>query len=239
MTESASTPRLRATFAIYLGLVVATAVWGPRQIGATAWYATGITGFLCVALACLGRLWSSVFIAGHKDESLVTTGPYARLRHPLYACSVLGALGLGLTSRSILLCAAAVVLIAGLVVYAAACEEQFLAEQFPDEFQRYCAAVPRKWWPGSRAAPLPERVEVRPAVYRKAFLDAASFFVLWLLVALAAHLRVSARHDAGEAETRGARSGRAADQRTADTGGYETGIARVCRAPLLSISRPS
>lgn len=190
MTESASTPRLRATFAIYIGLVAATAVWGPSQLGAGAYYSTGIAGFLCVALACLGRLWSSVFIAGHKDVSLVTTGPYARLRHPLYACSILGALGLGLTSRSVLLCAIVVVLIAALVVYAAACEEQFLAEQFPDEFQAYAAAVPHKWWPSARPAVLPERIDVRPVVFWKAFLDAGSFFVLWLMVAMAAEFRM-------------------------------------------------
>src|SRR3954469_23981622 len=134
MTDSASTPRLRATFAIYLGLVAATAVLGPKQVGALPYYATGIAGFLLVALACLGRLWCSVFIAGHKDESLVTTGPYGRLRHPLYACSMLGALGLGLTSRSWMLCVIVVVLIAALAIYAASCEEQFLAEQFPEEF---------------------------------------------------------------------------------------------------------
>ena len=55
MTESASTPRLRATFAIYVALVAATAVVGPREVGAGAWYyLSGIAGFLCVALACLG-----------------------------------------------------------------------------------------------------------------------------------------------------------------------------------------
>lgn len=190
MTESASTPRLRATFAIYIGLVAATAVWGPAHVGPLAYYASGIAGFLCITLACLGRIWSSVFIAGHKDVSLVTAGPYARLRHPLYACSMLGALGLGFTSRSVLLCAIVVILIAALVVYAAACEEQFLAEQFPREFQAYAAAVPHKWWPGARAAPPPERIDVRPGVFWKAFLDAASFFVLWLLVAMAAEFRM-------------------------------------------------
>jgi protein-S-isoprenylcysteine O-methyltransferase Ste14 len=163
MTESASTPRLQATFAIYLALVAATAVWGPREVGASAYYATGIAGFLCVALACLGRIWSSVFIAGHKDESLVTTGPYGRLRHPLYACSMLGALGLGLTSRSVLLCA----------VVAA-----------------YAAAVPHKWWPSARRTTLPDHLDVRPAVFWKAFLDAGSFFMLWGLVAMAAEFRM-------------------------------------------------
>ncbi len=45
MTESASTPRLRATFAIYLGLVVATAALGPREVGAGVYYVSGIAGF--------------------------------------------------------------------------------------------------------------------------------------------------------------------------------------------------
>lgn len=190
MTESASTPRLRATFAIYLGLVAATTVLGPRDLGAVAYYATGVAGFLLVALACLGRLWCSVFIAGHKDESLVTSGPYGRVRHPLYACSMLGAFGLGLTSRSWMLCAVVVVLIAALVIYAASCEEQFLAEQFPDAWAAYVAAVPHKWWPGGPSAPMPDHLDVRPALYWKAFPDAGAFFALWILVAMAAEFRL-------------------------------------------------
>jgi len=190
MTESASTPRLRATFAIYLALIAATAVVGPREIPLSWHYATGALGFLCVALACLGRIWCSLFIAGHKDEVLVTSGPYARCRHPLYSLSILGALGLGLTSRSVLLCVAVVVLITALVVYAASCEEQFLADSFPDEFKAYLAATPNKWIPKSTVSDVPGTLDVRPVVFWKAFLDAGSFFVLWVLVALAAEFRI-------------------------------------------------
>jgi protein-S-isoprenylcysteine O-methyltransferase Ste14 len=189
MTESASTPRLRATFAIYLALIAATAVIGPREIPLAWHYLTGAVGFLCVALACLGRIWCSLFIAGHKDEVLVTTGPYALCRHPLYSLSILGALGLGLTSRSALLCVLVVTLITALVVYAASCEEQFLADAFPDEFKAYVAATPNKWIPKSTRDSVPTTLDVRPAVFWKAFLDAGSFFVLWALVALAAEFR--------------------------------------------------
>ena len=42
MTESASTPRLQATFAIYVALVAATAVWGPREVGPAVYYGTAI-----------------------------------------------------------------------------------------------------------------------------------------------------------------------------------------------------
>jgi len=190
VTESASTPRLRATFAIYLALVAASTVIGPRGIDPTGYYVSGVLGFICVTLACLGRLWTSVFIAGHKDVELVTTGPYALCRHPLYACSMLGALGLGLTSRSVLLCAGVVVLIAALVIYAAACEEQFLADAFPEQFQAYLAATPNKWWPRRRRSALPEHLDVHPLVYWKAFVDAGSFFLLYLLVAMAAEYRL-------------------------------------------------
>ncbi len=190
MTDSASTPRLRATFAIYIGLVAASAFVGPRAMMTAWYYVSGALGFVCVTLACLGRIWTSAFIAGHKDAELVTVGPYALCRHPLYACSILGALGLGLTSRSPLLCAIVVVLIASLVVYAAAGEEQFLADEFPEEFKAYVNATPNKWWPRRHSGALPGHIDVRLAVYWKAFLDAGSFFLLYLLVAFATEYRL-------------------------------------------------
>lgn len=191
LTESASTPRLRVTFAIYIALVAVTAVVGPSAVPAAWYYLSGVLGFVFVTFACLGRIWTSMFIAGHKDVELVTTGPYALCRHPLYACSILGALGLGLTTRSLLLTGIVVVLIAALVIYAASCEEQFLADAFPGQFGAYVLATPNMWWPSARATGLPEQLAVQPAVFRKAFLDAGSFFLLYLLVALAAEYRLS------------------------------------------------
>jgi protein-S-isoprenylcysteine O-methyltransferase Ste14 len=190
MTDSASTPRLRITFAIYLALIATSAVLGPDEVASWRYYAMSIVGFVCVCLACLGRIWCSVFIAGHKDAELVTTGPYARCRHPLYSFSILGSVGLGLATKSWLLCAVTVLLIMALVVYAASCEEQFLADSFPDQFATYVATTPNMWWPG-RAAPLPENLDVRPLVFWKAFMDAGSFFLLWLLVAVAAEFRLA------------------------------------------------
>jgi protein-S-isoprenylcysteine O-methyltransferase Ste14 len=189
MTESASTPRLRATFAIYLCLVAATPLVGPREMAPGLGYLLGIAGFACVTLACLGRIWCSLFIAGHKDETLVTSGPFAYCRHPLYSFSILGALGMGFASKSLLLGAAVVLLVAGLVTYAASCEEQFLEDAFPEEFKAYVAATPNMWWPALRKKPLPVQLDVRPTVFWKSFLDAGSFFLLWLLVALAAAYR--------------------------------------------------
>jgi protein-S-isoprenylcysteine O-methyltransferase Ste14 len=190
MTESASTPRLRATFAIYLALIASSAVVGPAELPRGLYYAANVVGFILVAIACLGRIWCSVFIAGHKDETLVTTGPYAACRHPLYGLSILGALGLGLTSKSVLLTVLVVALITALVVYAASCEEQFLADAFPEDFKTYLVSTPNMWWPGRRLATTPKHLDVIPEVYWKAFLDAGSFFVLYLMVALASEYRL-------------------------------------------------
>jgi protein-S-isoprenylcysteine O-methyltransferase Ste14 len=190
MTESASTPRLRATFAIYVALIAATTLVGPTSIPRSVHYLADVLGFMFVTLACLGRIWCSVFIAGHKDEILVTSGPYAACRHPLYGLSILGALGLGITSKSVLLCLLVVALITALAVYAASCEEQFLADSFPEDFKSYVAATPNMWWPRLRAATTPKHLDVIPEVYWKAFLDAGSFFMLYLMVALAAEYRL-------------------------------------------------
>ena len=190
MTDSASTPRLRITFAIFLALIGASAFVGPRELPGWHYYGMSAAGFVLVTLACLGRIWCSVFIAGHKDAELVTTGPYARCRHPLYACSMLGALGLGLSSKSWLLCLITVLMITALLMYAASCEEQFLADAFPEQFRSYVEATPNMWWPAATQL-LPASLDVRPEVFRKAFLDAGAFFLLWLLVSCAAEFRLS------------------------------------------------
>jgi protein-S-isoprenylcysteine O-methyltransferase Ste14 len=190
MTKSTSTPRLRVTYTLYALLVPAAACIGPAPLPRLLDFALGVAAFLCVALACLGRIWCSTFIAGHKDTRLVTAGPYSRARHPLYSFSMLGALGLALASRSLTLGAIVILIVVVLVVRAAAEEEKFLAAAHPVEFAEYRAITPRKFWPGVGRA-LPQMHTLAPDVFRKAFLDAGAFLLLFLLVESAARLRLS------------------------------------------------
>jgi protein-S-isoprenylcysteine O-methyltransferase Ste14 len=88
MTTSRSTPRLRLTTLLLAGLLLLVATTERTA-------ATGLAGLLlqpggraCMAAAALGRIWSSVFIAG-CDTQVVRGGPYAVVCHPLYA-SLLG-----------------------------------------------------------------------------------------------------------------------------------------------------
>ncbi|NJO12725.1 MAG: hypothetical protein HC872_03805, partial [Gammaproteobacteria bacterium] len=64
-----------------------------------------------------------------------------------------------------------------------------------DAFARYCAAVPRLL-PTWRKAATPPSVEVNVAVYRKAFIDAASFMLIFVLLKL-----LDALHAAGRLPT--------------------------------------
>ena len=192
MTESASTPRLRTTFAIYVALVAATAIVGPREIPAGWHYLAGAAGFVCVALACLGRIWCSVFIAGHKDEKLIAVRA---------VCTVPPSALLVIDSRRVrprpdeplrvaVHCRRGVDRGAG-GVRGCRAKNNSSRIRFPEEFKAYVAATPNKWWPRFAARAIPEHLDVKPAIFWKALVDAGSFFLLYLLVALAAEYRIS------------------------------------------------
>lgn len=194
MATSASTPRLRLTALYYLLLVLATAVIGPaagsRGI-AQPWQPALALSLLVVAFACLGRIWCSLYIAGRKDAQLVTQGPYAMLRHPLYWLSFVGGLGLSFASGSLTLVAVTAIVLGVLLVLAGRAEERFLATAHPGVWPAYRASTPALW-PRLSAWALPERLEVHARLLWKAFVDAGSFFLLLALVLLARGLRESA-----------------------------------------------
>ena len=57
-------------------------------------------GMFLVAIGSLGRMWCSLYIAGYKDQVLITQGPYSLTRNPLYFFSVFGALGVGFCTET-------------------------------------------------------------------------------------------------------------------------------------------
>ena len=190
MTVSASTPRLRLTLAWYVALIVLVAF--SERPCAAGWPGglADVAGFVLIAVAALGRVWTSLFIAGLKDAQLVTSGPYAACRNPLYFFSLVGGIGIGLVTGSLVLTIATLIVLLVLYLQAIRAEERFLADRHGEEFRRYCASVPRLVPSWQRAVP-PEKVEVNARVFAKAFIDAASFFLLFALLELADVLRAA------------------------------------------------
>jgi protein-S-isoprenylcysteine O-methyltransferase Ste14 len=90
---------------------------------------------------------------------LVDTGPFARVRNPLYIGNVLLWVGLALTARLVWLAPAIVVLL-GLEYHAIVrWEEQLLEGRRGDEYRDYCARVPR-WMPSSIRSERRKRTEI-------------------------------------------------------------------------------
>ena len=136
---------------------------------------------LPIALCGLGlRAWAAGHLA--KDRELATTGSYAYIRNPLYAGTLLTALGLVIAAASVAL--ALLFVAAFLLIYlpAVELEEQHLAEMFPS-YSTYSARIyrflPIRKWRGREAA-FSRALYIRNEEY-KALLGFA-LAVGWLLV---------------------------------------------------------
>lgn len=98
---------------------------------------------LLLVTGVLGRLWCTLYIAGRKSRVVVTTGPYALCRHPLYLFSLLLATGtLLILQHSV----AAVLFGPPFLVFhvlAMRVEEANLTQKFGAEYTNYCRTTPR------------------------------------------------------------------------------------------------
>ncbi|MEZ5500153.1 MAG: isoprenylcysteine carboxylmethyltransferase family protein [Steroidobacteraceae bacterium] len=185
MSVKATTVRLRATYVLYL-LAIALTALNSRPAGNAVgdWSLAGLA-ILLVAAASLGRIWCSVFIAGRKDDELVSMGPYACCRHPLYALSMAAGAGFAIATHSVAIGMGLFVALLAMYRRAAVQEEAFLAERHGAQYLRYCAHTPR-WWPRWRNYQLPSRLEVTPPLLWKSFLDAGANLLL-VLALISAH----------------------------------------------------
>ncbi len=190
MASSRSTPRLRATIATLVAVLILVAVSERPHARGFAGEALALTGLVCIACAALGRIWTSLFIAGRKDTELVREGPYAALRHPLYALSMLAMLGIGLASGSVVITLALLAMFGTLHLLAARSEDAWLGDAHGSELERYRREV-SAFLPRWSAITTPESLEIRPRVLWKAFLDAGSLLGFYVLLRLADAMHAS------------------------------------------------
>ena len=137
-----------------------------------------LLGAVLVGIASLGRLWCSVYIAGYKTDHLVTQGPYSMCRNPLYFFSLIGALGVGFASESILI---PLLILIGFVTYYPLVikrEEAKLAKLHKNEFESYFKKVPG-FFPKISYLTEPEEYIVKPVVFKRHMFSALWF--IWFM----------------------------------------------------------
>lgn len=82
----------------------------------------------------IGRNWGMP-MSEKADPELVTSGPYHRVRHPIYSGIILAMVGTAVAVSIYWLIAVA--LLAAYFVYSAVMEERYLTSQFPDTYPAY------------------------------------------------------------------------------------------------------
>jgi protein-S-isoprenylcysteine O-methyltransferase Ste14 len=140
-------------------------------------------GFVLVVVAAFGRIWSSLYISGYKEDRIVAEGPYAIVRNPLYVFSFLGALGLGLATKHVsilIVIAAAFALYYPLVVLTEECN---LQRKFGQAFWDYASRTPR-FFPRRFQLVEPDVYPVRPRHVRRSLQQIILFFCFFLLLHL-------------------------------------------------------
>jgi protein-S-isoprenylcysteine O-methyltransferase Ste14 len=135
-----------------------------------------LAGLFLIAVCIVGRTWCSLYIGGLKNRALIDVGPYSITRNPLYALSVVGAVGVGAQLGSVV-----IALVAGIVTWAVFyilifSEERRLRDQFGAAYCDYTARVPR-FLPEFRLWRDVETLTVRPGIVRATFFDACLFLV--------------------------------------------------------------
>ncbi len=109
-------------------------------------------GFLFVAFGEFLRLWG-VAIAGSETRTtgtvggtyLITKGPFAYVRNPLYLGNMLLYFGAGIMANALFPWLPLIALIYFLFQYSliVSLEEEYLLKTFQEEFEKYCAATAR------------------------------------------------------------------------------------------------
>lgn len=140
------------------GIAVLSGLWRPlplklpRRVEKVMTVAGSGLFFAGIALFHWGRrtmgemydVSTSTGVQLYADHRLVTSGPFAHVRHPLYVAGTMAEIGALLMYRT-WTTALVALNIASLVIRSRR-EEQTLAEEFGDEWTRYAARVPA-WIP--------------------------------------------------------------------------------------------
>ena len=86
--------------------------------------------------AALGKNWSG-FLELYTEHSLVVTGPYRFIRHPMYAAFILSGIGFFVLSANWFVGGLYLVIAILMYLDRVGPEEQMMIDRFGDEYRRY------------------------------------------------------------------------------------------------------
>jgi protein-S-isoprenylcysteine O-methyltransferase Ste14 len=140
-TRSARFVGVRVAVILLVLLLLRVRAFRGHAITASPWMqGVGLVIFLSgLALAVwarlyLGRNWGMP-MSRKDDPELVRTGPYRRIRHPIYSGLILAMVGT--TIAVSLYWLVAVLLLGAYFVYSAFMEERYMTSLFPDSYPEY------------------------------------------------------------------------------------------------------
>lgn len=136
-----------------------------------------LSGLGLVISSAVGRIWTSVYISGMKNSTLVTVGPYSMTRNPLYFFSFLGFVGAGLVFGSVFLSACLALVFFSTHWPSILREEKKLRLTFGDQFEAYCRTVPR-FIPMSLRMNAPDALFFKPAQFSRAVAESLLIFLV-------------------------------------------------------------
>jgi len=135
-------------------------------------------GIVLAAVASLGRLWCSLYIAGYKTDRLITEGPYSVCRNPLYFFSFIGATGAGLATETFLIPLIMIIAFSAYYPFVIKKEEERMAVIHKEKFTEYISKTPR-FFPKTTGLIEPEEYVVKPMIFKRHLFDALWF--IWII----------------------------------------------------------
>lgn len=164
-------------FAAMLGILLlfSASRWEVVKLYGTIIFAVGA---VMIGIATVGRLWCNLYICGRKSSELITTGPYSMCRNPLYFFSLIGAVGVGLTTETISIAVLLLIVFSMYYPFVIRSEEKRLSEIHGSQYRQYRENTPA-FIPSLRRFHEPDEYVVKAALFRKSLFDAMWF--VWLI----------------------------------------------------------
>jgi protein-S-isoprenylcysteine O-methyltransferase Ste14 len=140
-----------------------------------------MSGLFLLTACSSGRLWSLLYISGYKTCSLITEGPYSITRNPLYLFSLIGAIGIGLASKNLLVLASLVIFYLLYYPLTIITEEEKLKKKLGQPYIDYMKRTPR-FLPKLSLYNSSAQYQINTKIFLKSL--AYGMWFIWVFIAL-------------------------------------------------------